>query len=1055
MLDKLFMQILDMSRIASIVILFVLAARLLLRRAPKVFSYALWAVVLFRLLCPVTIEAPVTVVPEITPTAQQYTLADQPISFVGAGVAAQQAVGDVLNGGIDVQHVPTTERDEQGNVEYVSARWWEVWVLFGKYLWLFGIAAMALYSVLSYRRLQRQLEEAVPLRDNVYLADSIGSPFVMGVFRPKIYLPSSLSLQEQSYILRHEQYHIRRLDHVCKGLGFVALCLHWFNPLVWLAFILAGKDMEMSCDEAVMREMEGDIRADYSASLLSLATGRRLIAGTPLAFGEGDTGSRIRNVLGWKKPKTWITALAAVLCIAVLAACIADPVHKSRGEYGSVQEYAEQKAKDTVSLYLWEKPSEIMREDPVEFPVLERRMTIHKSGQLSGLAEEGILEAWTYYWIVRPELGDTPEDALVLAGGQYVDEDGWIFLDNTRLVVALRYEDGSYDILSDEAYGDGGDFFGYHNGTQEALYDWYVREKGLDLPLCVEDWLDRIDMPEGGSLGNFPVHRYDGEGWYVYIPVSAWEFEPDTLGKLNTWTWHSAYGTESRLTVIHFTQPVEDEYTVAEKQGYAPLDESRQVWESHEGGVSSRYYICPAADGGSWRVEISWVDANITDYPYIAMEPQVLTLMAESFTLDERMGAKGESMVEFLSRLSVDDVTYFAQIDGAERLTKQEIVETIRNAMSGNAYTLDAIRGSLDNAIWCMELGINAPLADGWSGDDALYLWAGLAENEVEIHGGSNLPQEILLVENEALYQMVRTSQDTEPRGVDQEIYEKYRYEIEAYLRAKEAVVSEYGRREELTGLYLVAEEGRLGAELFCIASVGIIDPPEKAPLLLAGGAYVDSQLRIHDSNANNILVTVDGEAVGYVNWEWLEIDWNFETCETKEELKAAVLRAGVTVRELLGLNQPVYEQLSSSSLQFEADGYSREERIAWFGTVNEADGFGEVIVKDYYRIDGELMAWVSELTGTPHKGQYRLRIRHPDGSVAILPLPWSEYPVTAIPDVMDFTEDTFVYGMSFDENSYYNDGASLNHLQGTYRYTVYLAEKQVVQEIQNHKVTE
>ena len=342
MLDQLFMQILDMSRIASIVILFVLLARLLLRRAPKVYSYVLWAVVLFRLLCPVSIEAPVALMPEITPTAQHYTLSEESISFVGAGVAAQQAVGDVLNGGIDMQNIPTTEKDEQGNVEYVSAHWWEVWVLFGKYLWLGGIAVMAIYSLQSYCKLKKQLTEAALLRENIYLVDGIGSPFVMGVLRPKIYLPSALSVQEQGYIIRHEQYHIRRFDHVFKGLAFIALCLHWFNPLAWLAFVLAGKDMEMSCDEAVMRKMDGDIRADYSASLLALATGRRIIAGTPLAFGEGDTKSRIRNVLGWKRPKVWVTVLATVFCVLILAACITDPVQEEENEDTSTEDYGEQ-----------------------------------------------------------------------------------------------------------------------------------------------------------------------------------------------------------------------------------------------------------------------------------------------------------------------------------------------------------------------------------------------------------------------------------------------------------------------------------------------------------------------------------------------------------------------------------------------------------------------------------------------------------------------------------------------------------------------------------------
>ena len=325
MLDTVFMYVLDMTKTASIVIAVVLLARLLLKKAPKIFSYALWAVVLFRLLCPVSIEAPVSVVPRMELISESYTLADDPISLGDAGQAAQRAVGDALNGGLGVQHIPTTEPNGRGGVEHVTSNWWEGWILFGQYVWLAGIGIMVIYSVVSYILLSRKLIGAVPLRDNIYLADHIGSPFVMGFIRPKIYLPSSLSEQEQAYIILHEQHHIRRLDHVVKGLSFLALCIHWFNPLVWTAFVLSGKDMEMSCDEAVVKQLGEGIRGDYSASLLSLATGRRIIAGTPLAFGEGDTKSRIKNMLNWKKPKVWVTAVAAVACVAVVAACVGDP----------------------------------------------------------------------------------------------------------------------------------------------------------------------------------------------------------------------------------------------------------------------------------------------------------------------------------------------------------------------------------------------------------------------------------------------------------------------------------------------------------------------------------------------------------------------------------------------------------------------------------------------------------------------------------------------------------------------------------------------------------
>ncbi len=324
-MDKLFMKILDMSISAALVIAAVLLFRLLLKRAPKVFSYALWAVVLLRLLCPLSIELPVSAMPEIEPVEEHYTLTDVPISPVDAGVAAYQAVGDALNGGLGIQHVQTTIPNDAGGVEVVQTDWWEIWILFGQYLWLAGAAAMALWGVLSYIRLRRKLVGALSIGEGVYIADHIPTPFVVGIFRPRIYLPSALPAREYEYVLLHERHHIRRLDHVVKLLAYAALCVHWFNPLVWLAFVLAGKDMEMSCDEAVIKKLGGDIRAAYSASLLSLAAGRR-IAAMPLAFGEGDTKGRVKNLAKWKKPALWVMIAAAVACVVLAVCLLTDPV---------------------------------------------------------------------------------------------------------------------------------------------------------------------------------------------------------------------------------------------------------------------------------------------------------------------------------------------------------------------------------------------------------------------------------------------------------------------------------------------------------------------------------------------------------------------------------------------------------------------------------------------------------------------------------------------------------------------------------------------------------
>lgn len=322
MVQTAFLTVLGMSMVASLVILAVILVRVPLKKAPKVFSYALWAVVLFRLLCPFSFESVLSLIPEGTREISQSIALEEygNITVWRAVDAAQRAVGDVLNGGIGTIYVPLNSQ-ETGTNEVVNARHHQIWLLFWGYLWSAGIAAMVIYSAVSYLKLRSKLIGAAPLRDNIYLADHITSPFVMGLFRPKIYLPSSLAEEEQEYIILHEKHHIRRLDHIVKTLAFIALCVHWFNPLVWMAFILSAKDMEMSCDEAIVKKLGIGVRADYSASLLSLATGRRIIAGTPLAFGEGDTTGRIKNLAKWKKPALWVIVAAAAVVVLVFTVC--------------------------------------------------------------------------------------------------------------------------------------------------------------------------------------------------------------------------------------------------------------------------------------------------------------------------------------------------------------------------------------------------------------------------------------------------------------------------------------------------------------------------------------------------------------------------------------------------------------------------------------------------------------------------------------------------------------------------------------------------------------
>lgn len=308
--DDLFLQILNMSFTGGIVILFVLAVRLPLKKAPKIYSYVLWSVVLFRLICPFSFESVLSLLPtKAAPISQGIVYMAQP--EINTGISP-------LNNFVNAALPPATP--------YASANPLQIWVFIGCLIWCAGMALLFAYSMITLLKLKKRLRNSVHCKDNIYVSGGIDAAFVMGIFQPKIYLPLMLSEQEKEYILLHEQTHISRFDHVLKIISFLVLCVHWFNPLVWLAFFLSAKDMEMSCDEAVIKKLGNDVKKDYSSSLLTLAAGRRIIGGTPLTFSEGDTKGRIKNVLNYKKPSLWALVLAMVVVIVMGIGLLANPV---------------------------------------------------------------------------------------------------------------------------------------------------------------------------------------------------------------------------------------------------------------------------------------------------------------------------------------------------------------------------------------------------------------------------------------------------------------------------------------------------------------------------------------------------------------------------------------------------------------------------------------------------------------------------------------------------------------------------------------------------------
>ncbi len=335
MISRLFTGVLNMSLTAGLVILFVLIARLLLRRAPRIFHYCLWAVVLFRLLCPVSFSSPFSLLGTVgdvkvergslsyfadsadipdTAWGQEERQEDSLEELMSITPAQAGAPGQI----VQQEHRPDPHGKESGTIRVLA------------FLWISGMLGIAVYDAVTLRKLRRELKGAVQVEKNIYVSP-IPTPFVLGVFRPRIYLPANLQGDEREYILLHEQIHIKRGDHLVKLLASVALCMHWFNPLVWVAFFLSSRDMEISCDEAVLRKMGNCVKKEYSASLLNLATGRRVISGIPLAFGEGNTGSRVKNVLRYKKPANIVVCVAVVICLILVICLVSNPAGDAGG----------------------------------------------------------------------------------------------------------------------------------------------------------------------------------------------------------------------------------------------------------------------------------------------------------------------------------------------------------------------------------------------------------------------------------------------------------------------------------------------------------------------------------------------------------------------------------------------------------------------------------------------------------------------------------------------------------------------------------------------------
>ena len=310
-MNEFFLKIINMSISASWLIFAVLILRLVLKKAPKWVNVLLWGIVAIRLICPFSFESALSLIPSAETFPKK--IISGPSFDVQSGITpVDNRINDYLG---DRYFEGVTVPANNGNTIMTILT----------IVWTIGILLLVAYTVISYWRLHREIDTAVRYKDNIFQSENVSSPFVLGLIKPRIYLPFKLDGQDMEHVVAHEQAHIRRKDHWWKPLGFLLLTIHWFNPLMWLAYVLLCRDIELACDEKVIKGLSNEQRADYTQALVACSVNHRMIAACPLTFGEVGVKERVKSVMNYKKPAFWVIIIAVIICVGVAACFLTNP----------------------------------------------------------------------------------------------------------------------------------------------------------------------------------------------------------------------------------------------------------------------------------------------------------------------------------------------------------------------------------------------------------------------------------------------------------------------------------------------------------------------------------------------------------------------------------------------------------------------------------------------------------------------------------------------------------------------------------------------------------
>ena len=623
-MNELFLKIVNMSISASWLVLVVLILRFVLKKAPKWVNILLWGIVAIRLICPFSFESALSLIPSAETFPEK--VISGPSFDVQTGITpVDNRINDYLG---DRYFEGVTVPANNGN---------DIMTIL-TIVWTIGILLLVAYTVISYWRLRRKVDTAVRYKDNIFQSENVKSPFVLGIIKPRIYLPFNMNGQDLEHVVAHEQAHIHRKDHWWKPFGFLLLTIHWFNPLVWLAYVLLCRDIELACDERVIKELGNEQRADYTQALVACSVNRRMIAACPLAFGEVGVKDRVKSVMNYKKPAFWGVVLAVIVCVFVAVCFLTNPVTKNNGTDGTVTEWFDYL--ETPDEMVWDGRLEI---NLPEFPGVTFRWYPEK---MEAVTEEGIVPLFHGMPIWNTYFCDLTGDRIPDLCSTYTFGSGII---DSRIII-YDYANGASYELSDRGY------FDFTLRFNEADGYLYVDKTKYNTDELVETgrlvFKNNSIQIEGFSNEAHQVFRAEileiHDGHYLVKPVEG------------SWELNSA----DRIVV-----PISNAHPSPEPEigNVIEIEYSGEILESYPAQIADVYGIKLIREAETWDL-IPMVMVNGTLY----------------------LDTGHESTIE--ARCGVMDGEITSQVDGS----KQPTVDDQSNFGTGYGYQYGATEGTIE-----------------------------------------------------------------------------------------------------------------------------------------------------------------------------------------------------------------------------------------------------------------------------------------------------------------------------------------------------------------------